>query len=83
MAPHYKNEAKHDTNTEVDPLVCHGGYHFPGILARVVSLHAVDMADKNFVLFFPPIKYIYIYIFCDDRYSKNTTKLYKFQHYIQ
>lgn len=59
MAPHYKNEAEHDTNTEVDPLVCHGGYHFPGIFARVVPLHTVGMADKNSC-------YIYIYTVMTD-----------------
>lgn len=38
---HHKYEAEHDADTKVDPLVCHGGYHFPGILTGVVPLHAV------------------------------------------
>lgn len=38
---HHEYEAEHDAHAEVDPLVCHGGYHFPGILAGVVPLHAV------------------------------------------
>lgn len=38
---HHEYEAEHDADAEVDPLVCHGGYHFPGVLAGVVPLHAV------------------------------------------
>lgn len=41
VSAHNKYEAEHDTDSEVDPLICHGGYHFPGILAGVVPLHAV------------------------------------------
>lgn len=41
VSTHNKYEAKHDPYSEVDPLICHGGYHFPGILTRVVSLHTV------------------------------------------
>lgn len=45
VAAHHKNEAEHDANAEVDPLICHGGYHFPGILAGIVSFHAADTAE--------------------------------------
>lgn len=41
VSAHHKYEAEHDTDAKVDPLVCHGGYHFPGILTGVVPLHAV------------------------------------------
>lgn len=40
VPPHHKDEAQHDTHPEVDALVRHGGYHFPGIFARVVALNA-------------------------------------------
>lgn len=41
VSTHHKYKSKHHTYSEVDPLICHGGYHFPGILARVIPLHAV------------------------------------------
>lgn len=41
VSTHHKYEAEHDAHTKVDPLICHGGYHFPGILARVIPLHTV------------------------------------------
>lgn len=41
VSAHHKYEAEHDADAKVDPLVCHGGYHFPGILTGVVPLHAV------------------------------------------
>lgn len=47
VAAHDENEAEHDADAEVDPLVCHGGYHFPGILAGIVSLHAADTAERT------------------------------------
>lgn len=41
VSTHHKYKSKHHTYSEVDPLICHGGYHFPGILASVIPLHAV------------------------------------------
>lgn len=49
VSSHHKYEAEHDTYSEVDPLICHGGYHFPGIFARVVPLHAVCSTTKHSV----------------------------------
>ena len=45
----HKYEAQHDPNAEIDPLICHGGYHFPGILAGVVPLHTgkADTAQSD------------------------------------
>lgn len=47
VAAHDENEAEHDADAKVDPLICHGGYHFPGILAGIVSLHAADTAERT------------------------------------
>lgn len=48
VTTHHKYEAEHDANSKVDPLVCHGCYHFPGILTGVVPLHAVrDRYNSN------------------------------------
>lgn len=47
VAAHYEDEAEHDANAEVDPLICHGGYHFPGILAGIVAFHAGGHSRVN------------------------------------
>ena len=42
VSAHHKDESQHDSDPKVDPLVCHGGYHFPGILTGVVTLHTAQ-----------------------------------------